>query len=72
MFSDAGDEGELFDALSDRFGTSFNGADVSGLFSGSDKIFAVQGNGKGELKTDEYGNLRFDGNTKFYSLDENG
>ena len=72
MFSDAGDNGELFEALSDRFGRSFNGADVSGLFSGSDKVFAIQGNGKGEMKADEYGNLRFDGNTRFYSLDDNG
>ena len=72
MFSDAGDNGELFEALSDKFGRSFNGADVSGLFSGTDKVFAIQGNGKGEMKADEYGNLRFDGNTRFYSLDENG
>lgn len=72
MFSDAGDNGELFEALSDRFGRSFNGADVSGLFSGADKVFAIQGNGKGEMKVDEYGNLRFDGNTRFYSLDDNG
>ena len=72
MFSDAGDNGELFEALSDKFGRSFNGADVSGLFSGADKVFAIQGNGKGEMKADEYGNLRFDGNTRFYSLDENG
>ena len=72
MFSDAGDNGELFEALSDKFGRSFNGADVSGLFSGSDKVFAIQGNGKGEMKVDEYGNLRFDGNTRFYSLDDNG
>lgn len=72
MFSDAGDNGELFEALSDKFGRSFNGADVSGLFSGSDKVFAIQGNGKGEMKADEYGNLRFDGNTRFYSLDDNG
>lgn len=72
MFSDAGDNGELFEAISDELGRSFNGADVSGLFSGGEKVFAVQGDGKGEMKADEYGNLRFDGNTRFYSLDDNG
>jgi hypothetical protein len=72
MFSDSGENGELFEALVDRFGQSFKGADVSGLFSGSEKVFAIQGNGKGDVKTDNYGNIQFDENTKFYSIDENG
>jgi hypothetical protein len=45
---------------------------VSALFSGSDKILAVQGGGKKEFTTDNYGNIRFDAGTKFYSLNDEG
>ena len=72
LTSDAGEDGELFDAVADRLGSNFKGADVSALFSGSDKIFAVQGGGKKDFTTDNYGNINFDGDTKFYSLNNDG
>ena len=72
LTSDAGEDGELFDAVADRLGSNFKGADVSALFSGSDKIFAVQGGGKKDFTTDNYGNINFDGDTKFYSLNSDG
>jgi hypothetical protein len=58
--------------VADRLGSNFKGADVSALFSGSDKIFAVQGGGKKDFTTDNYGNINFDGDTKFYSLNSDG
>lgn len=72
LTSDAGENGELFNAVADRLGSNFRGADVSALFSGSDKIFAVQGGGKKDFTTDDYGNINFDGDTKFYSLNSDG
>lgn len=72
LTSDAGENGELFNAVADRLGSNFKGADVSALFSGSDKIFAVQGGGKKDFTTDDYGNINFDGDTKFYSLNSDG
>lgn len=72
LTSDSGEEGELFEAVADKLGYNFRGADVSALFSGSDKILAVQGGGKKEFTTDNYGNIRFDGSTKFYSLNDEG
>lgn len=72
LTSDAGEDGELFDAVADKLGSNFKGADVSALFSGSDKIFAVQGGGKKDFTTDNYGNINFDGDTKFYSLNSDG
>ena len=72
LTSDASEDGELFDAVADKLGSNFKGADVSALFSGSDKIFAVQGGGKKDFTTDNYGNINFDGDTKFYSLNSDG
>lgn len=72
LTSDTGKDGELFDAVADKLGSNFKGADVSALFSGSDKIFAVQGGGKKDFTTDNYGNINFDGDTKFYSLNSDG
>ena len=65
-------EDSFINELSDKFfnGGDFKGADVSRLFRGDERVFAVPASGS--FQADADGNIRFDDNTTFYVKTSNG